>query len=152
MWGKISGLFWFAFPWWLMMLSISFFSFFLFFYYFFIYIANDFPFSGSPLPASPISPLPSPYSSIHSFPLPCSGIPLYSCTESFQNQGPLLYSFWTSFNLWIMSWVFKVSRLISTYQWVHTMNWSFETGLSHLVWCSPAPSICLRISWIHCFK
>ena len=66
---------------------------------FFIYISNDFPFSGSPFPASPICPLPSTCSPIYPFPLPCSGIPLYCCIESFQNQGPLLHSFWTSFNM-----------------------------------------------------
>ena len=60
---------------------------------FFIYISNYFPFSGSPLPASSISPLPSRCSSIYPFPLSFSGIPLYSCIESFQNQGPLLHSF-----------------------------------------------------------
>ena len=81
---------------------------------FFIYISNDLLFSGSPLPAIPISPLLSPCSPIHPFPLPCSGIALYCCTETFQNQGPLLCSFWTSCNMWIISWVFQVSRLIST--------------------------------------
>ena len=32
-----------------------------------------------------------------------------------------LPSSWASFDLWIVSWVFWASGLISTYQWVHTM-------------------------------
>ena len=84
------------------------FSLFLFIYLFiFIYIANDFPFSGSRLPASPISPLPSPYSSIYPFPLPCSGFAEYCFTESFQNQGPLLLSSCISIDVWIKFWVYS---------------------------------------------
>jgi hypothetical protein len=29
---------------------------------------------------------------------------------------------------------------------------SFVTGLFHSKWCFLVPSICLRISWIHCFE
>ena len=98
------------------------------FHLFFIYISNDFPFPGSPLPESPISPLPSPCYPIYPFPLPCSSIPLHCCTEPFQNHGRLLPSSWTSFDMWIVSWVFQASRLISVYQWVLTMSVLLRLG------------------------
>ena len=62
-------------------------------------MSNDFPFLGSPLPESPISPLSSPCSPINPLLLLCPGIPLHCCIEPFQDQGPLLPSSWASFGL-----------------------------------------------------
>ena len=80
------------------------------------------PLSWIPPPRGPISPLPSPYPPIHLFLLLWLSIPLHCCTESFQDQGPLLPSSWASFYMWYVSWLFQTSRLISTYQRVHTMS------------------------------
>ena len=46
--------------------------------------------------------------------------PEYSVPPS--RKHPHFLSSWTSFGLWIVSWVFWTFGLISTYQWVHTMR------------------------------
>ena len=98
-------------------------------------------FLNSPLHESPISPLPSSCSPINPFLLPCPGIPLHCCIEPLQDQGPLLPSSWTSFDMWIVSWVFRASGLISAYHecipcmffcdWVTSVRMTFSSS-SHL--------------------
>ena len=83
---KISAFFFLA--WFFQFFSIS-----------FVYIPNDFPFPGSPLPLSPISPLPSVSCPINPLPLLCPGNPLQCCIKPFQDQGPLLPSSWESFDI-----------------------------------------------------
>ena len=81
-----------------------------------------------PSPKDPTCHFHSPCSLIHPFPLPCSGIPLHWCFDPFQHQCPLLSSCRTSFSMWIVSFVSQDSRLISTYQWVHTMGILLSLG------------------------
>jgi len=58
-----------------------------------------------------------PLKSSHSLPLVSILFPFWRRTEA----STFWTFFWTSYRLWIVSWVFWALRLISTYQWVHTM-------------------------------
>ena len=118
---------------------------------FFVSTPNAFPFPGSPLSISPISPLPSAHSPINHLPLLCPGIPLQCCIKPFQDQGPLFSSFLGI--IWYVNCVLSIhSFWANNHLSVTAFHvYSFVIGLPHLGWCSPAISICVRISWLHCF-
>ena len=56
-----------------------------------------------------------------------------------------------SYSLWFVSWVLWASGLISTYQWVNMMCVLLWLGYLTQDDILSDPSICLRISQIHCF-
>ena len=118
---------------------------------FFVYIPNDFPFPSSYLPICPIGLL-STHSPITSFLFLCPVTSLPCWIRPFQYQGPLLTSSWESFDMLLVCWVFRVSGLVNIHLSVIAFHvYSFVIGLPHLGWYFPVSTICLKISWIHCF-
>ena len=110
----------------------------------------------------PLSSLPPPHmshkpSSLHPFlknhPPPIS-LSWYFPTmlhQAFPGSGSSPSS-WESFDMLIMSWVFRVSGLINIHLSVTTFHlYSFVIELPHLGWYFPVPNVCLKISWVHCF-
>jgi hypothetical protein len=67
------------------------------------------------------------------------------------------YTFWSSFLLsfmWSVSYIMGIPcSLPNIYLSMSIYHvWSFVTELSHSGWYFLDPSICLWISWSHCFK